>query len=78
MSTYTIINTYESNEQGYVYADVLINDEVEPRKLILPDDPKIAQNKMADYLYNEDNPVIATNEVITKLDVLIDKPQEVI
>lgn len=51
--TYTIQAIYPSTEDGFVYADVLINDEQEPRRLILPADTAEAKTAMENYLLSE-------------------------
>lgn len=71
---YTIQSISPSNEEGYVYADVLINDETEPRRLILPENTEEAQATMEAYLQEE-----ATPEPVVEAPVaeLIDQTIEV-
>jgi glycine cleavage system aminomethyltransferase T len=77
MGIYKIIQTYPCNENGYVYVDALINDEEVPRRLILPDDPSAAQDKMLAYLDAENDTPVVVQDQTTSLDVLIDETVEV-
>jgi hypothetical protein len=77
MSNYKIIYT-EPAEEGYVYVDVLINDSQDSIRLILPNDPEEAKQKMADYLAIEDGQVQPDAvSAETPLDVLVDQTIEV-
>jgi len=76
MANYTITNLENSNEEGYVYADVIINDETESRRLIIPEATAEAELVLADYAINEEtitDPAI----VIAEVSELIDQTQEV-
>lgn len=82
MGKYEIKAIYPSTEDGFVYADVLINDEEEPRKLILPIDTDEAQVVLSDYVTSEETPTV--EETIPEVTVeeapvveLIDVPIEV-
>jgi glycine cleavage system aminomethyltransferase T len=78
MASYEIKDIYPCNEDGFVYADVLINDETEPRKLIIPSTTTEAQIILADYAIAEEN---ATTPSLPVMEVevveLIDTPVEV-
>jgi hypothetical protein len=76
MANYTITNLENSNEGGYVYADVLFNEQTEPIRLIIPETTAEAELVLADYAINEEtitDPAIVTAEVSE----LIDQTQEV-
>lgn len=73
MSTYTIVNTYPSNEDGYVYVDALVDDDTVTRRLILPEEPKAAQAKMDAYVSEN---TTAPDVPETSLDVLVDQTIE--
>ena len=76
MANYTITNLENSNEEGYVYADVIINDETKSRRLIIPEGTAAAEAVLAEYATNEEtitDPAIVTAEVSE----LIDQTQEV-
>ena len=67
MGTFIIKQVYPSNEEGFVYADVQINDEEEVRKLILPENSDEARAKMEEYLANEDASEPVVEGSITEL-----------
>lgn len=78
MANYTIVSTEPSNEKGFVYVDVLVNSDTEPRRLILPADPALAEGAMATYLaMPENSPDVIEEVVTTTLDTLVDKTIEV-
>lgn len=69
---YTIQELYPSDEEGFVYADVLINDEAEPRRLILPEDTNAAKATMKEYLKAESQPeATVVAEVVELVDQTI-------
>jgi len=78
MGTYVIKELYQSNEDGYVYADVLINDESEPRRLIIPESIEEAKIILENYLNAEENlPIPVLPQVDVEVSALIDQIQEV-
>ena len=78
MGTYVIKELFPSSEDGYVYADVLINDEVEPRRLIIPESIDDAKITLENYLNAEENlPVPTIPQVNAEVSALVDQIQEV-
>lgn len=74
MATYTITNIEPSSEDGFVYADVLVNKETEPRRLILPEDTVNAKAAMKAYLQQEEEPEPVVEAQVVEL---LDKEQRV-
>lgn len=68
---YTIKELYPSDEEGYVYADVLVNNETEPRRLIIPEDTDQAKAVLKDYLKEES--VVGADEITAEVAELIDQ-----
>jgi len=78
MASYEIKEVYPCTEEGFVYADVLINDETEPRRLIIPEATENAQTILADYVTAEENAATPTPPVVdAEVTELIDTPVEV-
>lgn len=78
MSSYEIKELFPSTEEGYIYADVLINDEEEPRRLIIPEATADAQAVLETYVQAEENaPEPVQPEVVAEVSELIDTPVEV-
>lgn len=78
MASYEIKELYPCTEEGFVYADVLVNDETEPRRLIIPEVTEDAQTILADYVTAEENAATPTPPVINaEVAELIDTPVEV-
>jgi len=78
MASYEIKEVYPCTEDGFVYADVLINDETEPRRLIIPEATENAQTILADYVTAEENAATPTPPVVdAEVTELIDTPVEV-
>lgn len=78
MATYEIKEIYPCGEEGYVYADVLVNDDTEPRRLIIPEATGNAQVVMSRYMAAEENAVIPIEPVVdAEVIELIDTPVEV-
>ena len=78
MATYEINEIYPCGEEGYVYADVLVNDDTEPRRLIIPEATGNAQVVMSRYMAAEENAVIPIEPVVdAEVIELIDTPVEV-
>lgn len=76
MPSYTITNIEDSGEDGFVYADVIINDETEPRRLIIPEATDEAQAVLANYVQAEENVQLPV-KIVAEVKELIDIPQEV-
>lgn len=78
MASYEIKDLHPCNEEGFVYADVLVNGETEPRRLIIPEITEDAQIILSDYVTAEEN-VTVTEPTVTNVPVaeLIDTPVEV-
>lgn len=78
MATYEIKELYPCTEDGFVYADVLVNDETEPRRLIIPETTEDAQAVLAEYVTAEENAVAPPAPVVdAEVTELIDTPVEV-
>jgi hypothetical protein len=78
MASYEIKDLYPCDEEGFVYADVLVNDETEPRRLIIPSKTEEAQTILADYVTAEENAVTPVLPVVeVEVAELIDTPVEV-
>lgn len=78
MTTYEIKELYPCTEEGFVYADVLVNDETEPRRLIIPEATEDAQTILAEYMTAEENAVTPAVPVVdAEVSELIDTPVEV-
>lgn len=78
MTTYEIKELFPCTEDGFIYADVLINDETEPRRLIIPEATEDAQIILAEYVLAEENAVTPVAPVIdAPVSELIDTPVEV-
>jgi glycine cleavage system aminomethyltransferase T len=78
MASYEIKEVYPCTEDGFVYADVLVNDETEPRRLIIPEATTEAQTILADYVTAEENAATPTPPVVdAEVTELIDTPVEV-
>lgn len=78
MASYEIKEIYPCTEAGFVYADVLVNDETEPRKLIIPEATADAQTVLADYVTATENTTPIVPPVVTaEVTELIDTPIEV-
>lgn len=78
MATYEIKELYPCTEEGFVYADVIVNDETEPRRLIIPAVTEDAQTVLADYVTAEENAVAPTAPTVdAEVAELIDTPVEV-
>ena len=78
MATYEIKELYPCTEDGFVYADVLVNDETEPRRLIIPEATEDAQTVLAEYVTAEENAVAPPVPVVdAEVTELIDTPVEV-
>ena len=78
MAIYEIKELFESPEEGFVYADVIINDETEPRHLIIPEATEEAQTVLETYVQAEENtPEPTPSPVVAEVAELIDTPVEV-
>lgn len=78
MASYEIKDLYPCDEEGFVYADVLVNDETKPRRLIIPSTTEEAQTVLADYVTAEENAAAPTPPVVeVEVAELIDTPVEV-
>jgi glycine cleavage system aminomethyltransferase T len=78
MASYEIKEVYPCTEEGFVYADVIVNDETEPRRLIIPEATENAQTILADYVTAEENAATPTPPVVdAEVTELIDTPVEV-
>jgi len=78
MASYEIKSIEPSSEEGFVYADVLINDEEELRRLIIPEATAEAQAVLEAYVQAEENaPEPVQPEVVAEVSELIDTPVEV-